>query len=78
MTGRELTIEIVEEGAQGSAKNDPGHEIGTIEEGTHGRLQGLQETPLDIRGDDTTQDLTQERGKEPCLSSLEKSTRGKL
>lgn len=69
MTGRELTIEIVEEGAQGNAKNGPGHEIGTIEEGTRGQLQNPREIPQGIRGGDTTQDLTQRRGKEPCLSS---------
>ena len=78
MTGQEMTIEIAEEGAQGNAKSGLGHEIGLIEEGTHGRLQGPLEIPQGLRGGDTTQDLTLERGKEPCLSSLEKSTRGGL
>ena len=77
MTGLELTIEIAEEGAQGNDKSDPGHGIGTIEEGTHDRLLGPLEIPQGLRGGDTTQDQTLERGKGPCLSSLEKYTRGK-
>jgi hypothetical protein len=78
MTGQEMTIEIAEEGAQGNGKSDPGHGIGTIEEGTHDRLLGPLEIPQGLRGGAKTQDLTLERGKEPCLSSLEKSTRGEL
>jgi hypothetical protein len=77
MTGG-LTIEIAEEGAPENAKSDPGHEIGIIEEETQGHLQDLLETPQDIKGGDKTQDLTRERNKGPCLSSLEKSTRGEL
>ena len=69
MTDLELIIEIVEEGAQENTKNDPGHEIGIIVEGTHGQPQSLKETPQAIRDGVTTQDLTQEKGKEPCLSS---------
>ena len=78
MTGRELKIEIAKEGPQENAKSDPGHEIGFIEEGTQGQHQDLLETPQDIKGGDTTQDLTRERGKGPCLSSLEISTREEL
>ena len=78
MTGREMTKEIAEEGAQGNDKSDPGHGIVIIEEGSHVRLQGPLEIPQGIIGGDTTQDLTLERDKERCLSSLEKSTRGEL